>query len=116
MRDVIQKVIATEAQAKQLVDAARAEAERIVSNARKEAETLVARAREESRAEAQGLIEAATREAGREKEQRLARVTAEIEKEVHLDEATKQRAVKAAIRCVCGQRQPTDKSPWAART
>ena len=116
MRDVIQRVIATEARARQLVAAARVEGERIVSNARKQAEAVVAGAREESRAEAQGMIEVAIREAEREKEQRLARVTADIEKEVQLDEATRQRAVKAAIRCVCEQRQPTEGTKWVART
>jgi vacuolar-type H+-ATPase subunit H len=45
MRDVIQKVIATEAEAKQQVLAARSEAERILSETQKRAQELTAGAR-----------------------------------------------------------------------
>lgn len=104
MRDVIEKVIAAEAEAKRMVEAARAEADRISSEAQKQGEELVARTRRQARAEAESMIEAALRAAEQEKRERLARIAAEIETEVRLDESTRQRAVTGAIRCVCGQR------------
>jgi hypothetical protein len=50
------------------------------------------------------MVEVAMRTAEQEKRERLARFVAEIDTEVQLDETTRQRAVAAAIRCVCGQR------------
>jgi vacuolar-type H+-ATPase subunit H len=107
VRDVIQKVIATEAEAKRIVEAAKAVADSISSDAQKQAQELVARARQEARAEADGIVTVAVREAGQEKHERLARAIAEIESQVRLDETTRQRAVAGAIRCVCGQGWPT---------
>ena len=104
MRDVIQKVIATEAEARRIVEAARAEAVRISAGAQKQGEELVARTRQEARAEADRVVEAALKTAAQEKRERLARAVAEIDTQVQLDETARQRAVAAAIRCVCGQR------------
>ena len=104
MRDVIQKVIATEAQARRMVEAARDEANHILSGAQKEAEDLIARTRQGLRAEAERLVEAAVRSAEQEKRERLSRIVAEIDTQVQLDEIAKQRAVAEAIRCVCGHR------------
>jgi vacuolar-type H+-ATPase subunit H len=104
MRDVIQKVIATENEAKQLVQAAKAEAERLVADARKQARDLVASARQESRNEAEQVVAAAVRGAEQEKMERLACSAAEIETRIHLDETTAKQAVDAAVRFVCGVR------------
>jgi vacuolar-type H+-ATPase subunit H len=104
MRDVIQKVIATEAEAKRMVEAAKAEADRILFDAKKQGDDLAARARQETRAEAENVMEAALQAAEQEKRQRLARVTVEIETQVRLDDTTRQRAVAGAVRCACGQR------------
>lgn len=102
MRDVIQSVIATEAEARNLVAAARAEADRISSDAQKRSQDLVARARQEARTAAERMVEAAVNEARREKQERLARTTAEIETQVRLEETARQRAVAGVMRCVCG--------------
>lgn len=102
MRDVIQKVIATEAEARRLIEAARAEAERITEAARKQGSENVARARQEARVEAEHLIEAAVRAAEQEKKTRVIRLAAEIETEVRLDETIRQQVVAGAVRCVCG--------------
>lgn len=104
MRDVIQKVIAAEAEARRIVEAARVEADRISAGAQKQGEELVVRTRQEARAEADRVVEAALKTAAQEKRERLARVVAEIDTQVQLDETARQRAVAAAIRCVCGQR------------
>jgi vacuolar-type H+-ATPase subunit H len=106
MRDVIQKVIATETEAKRLVEAAEADAERIGAAAQQRAQDLLAEARQKAREEADQIMANATRIAGQEKQERLARAMAEIESEIRMDETTKQRAVAGVIRCVCGQRLP----------
>ena len=102
MRDVIQKLIETEAEAKHMVEAAKAEAELILSDAQKKGQDLVALTHQETRIEAEKILETATQEAGREKQERLSRAAAEIETQVRLDEAPKQRAVEGVVRCVCG--------------
>jgi vacuolar-type H+-ATPase subunit H len=105
MRDVIKSVIATEGEAKAIVAAAWVEAHRIASEAQKESHDLVARARQEARVEAERIVEAAVNAAGREKQEGLARVAVEIEAQLQLEEAAHQRAVAAAVRCVCGRWQ-----------
>jgi vacuolar-type H+-ATPase subunit H len=102
MREVIKNVIATEAEARGMVAAARAEADRIASDAQKRSQDMVAKARLEARVEAERLVEAAGGEAAREKQERLAQATLEIEMQVRLEETNRQQAVAGAVRCVCG--------------
>jgi len=105
MREVIKNVIAAEAEARGMVAAARAEADRIASDAQKRSQDMVAYARLEARVEAERLVEVAGRDAGREKQERLARATVEIETQVRLEQTNRHRAVVGAVRCVCGQLQ-----------
>ena len=105
MRDVIQRIVATEAEARQKVQAAKAEAERIMFEARKGAQELVAKARQSSRLEADAVLAAALRLAEAERSQRLAGATAAIEVQVTVEEATVRQAVAAVTRCVCGFHQ-----------
>lgn len=102
MREVIQKVIAAETEAKQLVQAARTEADQLVTNARLQARDLVEQAHRETRLEAETILAAAETEAGHEKTERLARATAEINTSFRLDETAARQAADAALRCVCG--------------
>ncbi len=101
MREVIQKVIATEGEARQLAQAARAEAERLVAQARQQARDLTEQAGRAAKLEAETLLAAAEAEAAREKTERLALATAEIETNIRLDETMARLAVAAAVRCVC---------------
>ncbi len=105
MRDVIQQVIATEAEAKHLVEAATAEAARIKTAAQKEADETLARIRQETRSEAERVVEAAVAAAEAKKQELLRRIAAEIQAQVQLEDMTKERAVMGAVRCVCGQLQ-----------
>ena len=108
MREVIQRVLASEAEAKGIVEAARAQAAPILAEAQKKSQALAARVRQEARLEADRLMAAAVSEAGREKQERLARATAEIENQVRLEETTRQRAVEAVLRCVCEPSRPRE--------
>lgn len=103
MRNVIQKVIATEAEASCMVEAARKEAGRLTSEAKKQAESLAALARQEARVETERIMAAALQEAEGEKQDLLARATFEMESQIRFDPGTRDRAVKAVIRCVCGE-------------
>jgi vacuolar-type H+-ATPase subunit H len=111
MRDVIQKVIASEAEAKQIVAAARSEGERVVSSARKRAEELRARVNRETRAEVEQLLDEASRGAERKKQECLARARVEIERHVRLESSLRQQAVAEVVRCVCGPLHQIKESP-----
>lgn len=107
MREVIQKVMAAEAEAKQRVQAATAEAERIISAARGRAQDLVAAAGAAARAEADQILAGAVQSTATEKQQRLEAVTAEIETQVRVDETMVRQATEAVTRCLCGSRPGT---------
>ena len=102
MRDVIQKVVATEAEAKRMVQAAQSEAERILLEARKRAQELMAAAQWEARLEAEKIFAAALQAAEAEKQEKLASTAAEINTRVCLDEGTVRQAAEAVTRCVRG--------------
>lgn len=102
MQAVIERVMATEAEARQLVQTARAEAEQLVAGARVQARQLIDEARREARREADEILAAAEAEAVAEKQKRLAQAAKDVDAQVRLDEATMQAAVEAAVRCLCG--------------
>lgn len=101
MRDVIQKIMATEGEAKLIVEAARAEADRILSEVQKKGQDIVDRARQEALVEAEKIVVAAVEAAEQEKRNRLALAVAEIESQIRLEPATRQEAVEEVVRCVC---------------
>jgi vacuolar-type H+-ATPase subunit H len=84
-----------------MVQAARSEAAQILAAAQKRAKELTATARQESQIEAQTILATATAAAEKDKQQRLTAATAEIEKQIFLDDATRQQAVAAVVCCVC---------------
>jgi vacuolar-type H+-ATPase subunit H len=103
MRDVIQGMVQAETEAKRIVAAAKAEAERLVAEAHKQAQGLAQQVLAGTRDEAARIVEAASREAEREKKDRLAKATAEVEKEVRMDESLRRDAVEAVVKAVCGK-------------
>lgn len=111
MQAVIQKVVATETEAKQLVQAARTEAGELLTSAHLQARRLVEAAHREARLETEKILGTAEAEAADEKQERLARAAREIDTNLRLDEATARQAVAAALRCIRGCPQPTGKAP-----
>ena len=101
MREALQSIIATEAEARGMVAVALAEADRILSNARRECEQLAGQARQRAQADGEALMEAALREARQAEKLELASAAAEIEARLRLEEGTRQAAVSAVLRCVC---------------
>jgi vacuolar-type H+-ATPase subunit H len=104
MHDVIQRIIATENEAKTKVETARVEADRILSDARKKGQDILERARQEARFEAEAIVQTAVEAAEQEKKTRLTHAVAEIEKQIHLDQNSRQWAVEGVVRCVSGLR------------
>lgn len=111
MRDVIQQIVATEVRAKQEIKVARDAAARMVTDARKQAQEMVAAALQSARLEAERTLTTAMQAAEADKRELLARVAAEIETNVRLDETAAQQAAEAAVRCVCGLSSKGNKSP-----
>jgi vacuolar-type H+-ATPase subunit H len=104
MRDVIQKIIATESEAKLIVEAAKAQADIILSDAQKKGHDIVELARQEAANEAGKIVDAAVEAANQEKQSSLKNAAVEIESRIRLDPATRQRAIEGIIRCVCKQK------------
>lgn len=103
MRDVIQKIIATESEAKLIVEAARAEADHILSDAQTKGNDIVERARQEALIEAGKILETAVATAERGKQHRLADFASEIEKQIQLNPESRKSAIEGVVRCVCKQ-------------
>ena len=97
MRDVIQKIIATESEARQKVQAAESEAERIILESRKHAQELVEAARQTALLDAVNILTAALEKAEAEKKQRLADAAAEMDNQIRLDGKTMRHAVNAVV-------------------
>jgi len=97
VRDVIQKVIATETEAKQLVEAAKAERDQILSDAQKKADEIMRQTLQTMRAEAEKIMTAAIEEGEREKQEKLAGIIAEIDSQIRIDETLKEQVVEKII-------------------
>jgi vacuolar-type H+-ATPase subunit H len=106
MREVIQKVMAGEAEAKRIVESANAEADHILREAGQQARDIVARAHTEGVERARTEVEAALKTAEQEKRVLLARAVAKNRVQVQLDPATLEKIVNAVVCCVSGQRIP----------
>jgi vacuolar-type H+-ATPase subunit H len=107
MRDVIQKVMVTEAEAKRMVQAARSEAGRILDEAQKRVQELTAAARLAAQVETEKILAGVLHAAEAEKQERLARAAVEINTQISVDGDTVRQMAEAVSRCVRGFRQST---------
>lgn len=115
MRQLVQSILATEAEAKAMVAAATREAECILAEARTRSREDFERALHDAHAEAARMLEAARVATTAEKEAQLAHLTASIENRLRLDATWRENAVTAVVRCVCGQSSQTRNAPAYAR-
>ena len=97
MREIIQKVIATENEAKQQLAAAKAEAGRLEANARLQARQQLDDAHAAGKHEAAAILAAAEAGAAREKAGQLAQVTTEINATLRWDATMTRQIVAAAL-------------------
>jgi vacuolar-type H+-ATPase subunit H len=110
MRDVIQSILATEAEAKQIVATARTEAARLLATAQREAEAASALAKARTDAEIAQWLTTAAAAAQRRKDEELTRARAEIAPQIRITPALHQQAVAAVVRCVVGGNAAAGKS------
>lgn len=103
MRDVIEKIIATESEARVAIEAAKTEADSILNNAQKKGREVLERARTEAQIEADKILESKIEAAEREKQNLLAKALTKIESEIVLKPETRQQAVDWIVRCICNQ-------------
>lgn len=102
MRDVIQKVLEAEKQARELVESARTEAAATLAAARKQAEERQRESAERTEAEAQHMAAVAVAAARQQQRDLLARAEAGLARRLKLEDAVRREAVDAVVRCVCG--------------
>jgi vacuolar-type H+-ATPase subunit H len=102
MRDVIEKIIVTENEAKTIVETARTQAEGIIAEARRKGQDMVEHARREAGVEAEKIMHTAIDAAEQEKASSLALARKSIEQEIRLDEESTRKAVEGVVQCVCG--------------
>lgn len=111
MQQVVQEVIAAEAQARSIVERARLERDQLMADARRQAQELAAQATRAALDESRRALAAAHEAAELEKQTRLARSAADIKARIRLEETDLQAAVTGIIQCVSGQRQPIQELP-----
>jgi vacuolar-type H+-ATPase subunit H len=102
MREVMQRVIETEGEAKGIVEAAKAEADRISLDAQMKAQEIVEKARYEAVGEGEKIVSAAVESAEREKKERIAKAVEETGSTIKIEGDTREWAVGEVIRCVAG--------------
>ncbi|HOJ71867.1 MAG TPA: hypothetical protein PK864_01255 [Syntrophorhabdaceae bacterium] len=101
MRDVIEKIVSTEAEAKAVVEKAKSVRDQILSDARKKAQDILEKARQEALIEAENIINAAVEAAEMEKQMKLTHAAKDIENRFTLKPETKKAAIDLIIRHVC---------------
>ncbi|MDD5707078.1 MAG: hypothetical protein PHR35_14235 [Kiritimatiellae bacterium] len=106
MRDVIQQVIAAEAEAKRIVSTAKEEEDGVMAAARQRAQSIAAQARLEARQEADLILAESDAGASARKRELLEQAEQSLLADIRLENAARQEAVAAVLRCVCGQPPP----------
>lgn len=102
MKEVIQQVVAAEAEAKQRVQAAKISAGQMVDSARRRSQEILAAAREQARQEATRIIEEGALADEAEKQRRLVEAETELAATVRLEAATAQQIIAAVADLVRG--------------
>jgi ATP synthase H subunit len=102
VREIIEKLMATEEEAKSILAQARQESTALLRDAQTRAQELLERAQREARDDAERILKKGQQQAAAEEQECLARADTEIASQVRLEPSVKQRAVRAVVRCVIG--------------
>lgn len=103
MREVIQSLLATEAEAARLVASAKAEAEAIVSEAQGEVADVLAAGSREAEVKAAGILATAVQRSATERQDLVAAEAAAIQQSIAFSAECQERAIAQVIAAVCGQ-------------
>lgn len=101
MRDVIEKIVSTENEAKEIIEKAKSLRDQILSDARRKSQEIIDRARQEAIAEADNIINAAVEAAEMEKQMKLTHAAKDIENRFTLKQETRKALIDLIIRQVC---------------
>ncbi len=102
MREVIEKVMAAEAEAKRLLSHAQQEAEAIVQQARQDAMQFTEQRRKDARLEAERMVAEAETAALVQKQRQIGQIAEALQSGLQLDAADHQRAVKVVVETLSG--------------
>lgn len=100
MREILERIVEAEAEARRIVERAAVAAQRLVAQADQEAGQTLSRARAVAREQALTLVHAAVAEAERERARRLDEIDAELHIQLRLSAEQRREAVAAVVRCV----------------
>ena len=112
IKDTLERMIAAERQAKEIVDDAERRARQVIDDAHRQADEILAKAREEARDRASGIIADAIARGSAEKQQRLEAVKKKLESlpdEIAADR--KEKAIEVAVRAVLGVQDEPEAEP-----
>lgn len=101
MKEVIERIVSTENEAKSIIEKARSEAEQIISEAKKQAQDIMENTKKEAIIETQHIIDSSTKKAEEEKQKKLTQKAKEIKDQFVINEDTKQKAIEWVIKTVC---------------
>ncbi|HOJ42852.1 MAG TPA: hypothetical protein PK800_01905 [Syntrophorhabdaceae bacterium] len=101
MKEVIEKIVSTENEAKSIIEGAKIEADRIISEAKRKAQDIIEKTKRDAIIEAQKIIDLAIEKAQQEKEKRLIEKAREIKSQFVLNEEARQKAIDWIVKTVC---------------
>lgn len=105
MRDVIQGVLAAEAEAKAVLQKAQQEADELVQTSRNAALALTERNLAEVAAEAERILAEAEQQTTAQEQEQLAGIGQELQKELKLGAEEREQALRLVVAAVLGQRE-----------
>ena len=105
MRDVIQGVLAAEAEAKAVLQKAQQEADELVQTSRNAALALTERNLAEVAAEAERILAEAEQQTTAQEQEQLAGIGQALQKELKLDAEEREQALRLVVAAVLGQRE-----------
>ncbi|MGI6099256.1 MAG: hypothetical protein GX174_12855 [Lentisphaerae bacterium] len=105
MRDVIQGVLAAEAEAKAVLQKAQQEADELVQTSRNAALALTERNLAEVAAEAERILAEAEQQTAAQEQEQLAGIGQALQKELKLDAEEREQALRLVVAAVLGQRE-----------
>ncbi|MHB8108887.1 MAG: hypothetical protein ACYDHW_02515 [Syntrophorhabdaceae bacterium] len=102
MRDVIQKIVATENEAKRTIEEARVLADRILFEARKAAQDITAKAYQEAASDADRIISEAVEAAENKKLESLKNAAVRIDEQIKIDGSLRKQIIDDIVKLVRG--------------
>ncbi|MCX7965200.1 MAG: hypothetical protein N2596_01045 [Syntrophorhabdaceae bacterium] len=101
MKEVIERIVSTESEARSIIEKAKTEGDQIIAEAKRKAQDMIEKAKRDAVIEAQNIINSAIEKAEKEKEKMLIQKSQEIKGQFFLSEEAKQKTVEWIIKKIC---------------